>query len=197
MRVQANAKFIRIAPRKTRLVVDAVRGLDVSEAINRLSVINKRASTPITKVIKSALANAEHNFNCKKENLFVSEIRVDDGPAFSRWMPKAFGRATPLLKKTSHLRVVLEEKIPSEQKQETQKKIKTAQENKRISDKKVETSVTDNKKEFVDKELLDSEKELPVDVRSMGKHRNNQNQDHKNKKSKGIFKKMFQRKSGM
>lgn len=198
MRVQATAKYIRIAPRKTRLVVDAIRGLDVTEAINRLAVINKRASAPISKVLNSCIANAEHNLSCKKENLFISEIRIDDGPAFSRWMPKAFGRATPLLKRTSHIRVVLEEKIPTEaHKTSSKAEIKTAKETKRISDKKVETEIDENKKKFIGKEMLDSEKELPFDVRMKGKHRNAEHQDQKNKKEKGVFKKMFQRKSGM
>jgi large subunit ribosomal protein L22 len=196
MRVQATAKYIRIAPRKTRLVVDAIRGLDVTEAVNRLAVINKRASAPISKVLNSCIANAEHNLSCKKENLFISEIRIDDGPAFSRWMPKAFGRATPLLKKTSHIRVVLEEKIPSDaHKGATKPDIKTAKETKRNSDKKVEADMDETKKKFIDKEMLDSEKELPFDVRMKGKHRNAQNQN--SKKEKGVFKKMFQRKSGM
>jgi len=198
MRVQAKAKYIRIAPRKTRLIVDAVRGLDVTEAMNRLAIISKRGARPIVKVIASALANAEHNLSCKRKNLFVKEIRVDDGPAFSRWMPKAFGRATPLLKKTSHVTVTLEEKIASDAKTDLKKSdIKTAKETKKISDKKVETDLGQSKKEFVDKGLLDSEKELPFDVRMKGKHRNMQHQDQQAKKEKGIFKKMFQRKSGM
>ncbi len=110
MEVKAKVNRIRISPRKTRLVVDVIRGLRVSDAYARLSLLNKKATTPILKLLKSAVSNAEHNFNLDANNLIIKEIRVDGGAILYRWMPKAQGRATPIRKRTSMVSVVLQEK---------------------------------------------------------------------------------------
>jgi len=113
MEVKAKAKYIRRSPKKVRLVVDIIRGLDVSTAENQLKFMNKGAVEPILKLLNSVVANAEHNFELKKDNLYIKEIRVDQGPTLKRWMPRAMGRATTIRKRSSHISVVLSEKVPS------------------------------------------------------------------------------------
>ncbi|MFZ5826167.1 MAG: 50S ribosomal protein L22 [Bacillota bacterium] len=110
MEVKASARYIRISPRKVRVVIDLVRGKSVSEALTLLKFIPKRASEPIAKVIASAAANAEHNFNLNKDNLVVSQAFVDQGPTLKRFHPRQRGQAFPILKRTSHITVAVKEK---------------------------------------------------------------------------------------
>ena len=105
--MKAVAKFVRIAPRKARLVADEVRGKSVPEAVTILQFTNKRAAGIVGDVIKSAAANAEHNDAADMEALFVRDVRVDEGPTIKRYRPRAMGRATMIRKRTSHISVVL------------------------------------------------------------------------------------------
>ncbi|MBI4779244.1 50S ribosomal protein L22 [Candidatus Falkowbacteria bacterium] len=109
MEVKAKAKFIRMSPTKIRLVANLIRKMPVEKALNQLQFINKLASGPVATLIKSAMANAEHNFELEKDNLFIKELTVDEGPTLKRSMPRAHGRATPIRKKTSHINLVLGE----------------------------------------------------------------------------------------
>jgi large subunit ribosomal protein L22 len=113
MEVRAITKHLRISPKKMRLIIDLVRNLSVTQAENQLQFVPRRGSVFILKTLRSALANAEHNFNLKKDNLFVKKIVVNEGPALKRWMPKAFGRATPIKKRSSHLEIILAEYKPT------------------------------------------------------------------------------------
>jgi len=108
--VKAQLKHLRIAPRKVRLVADAIRKQDVTDAIRILSFLPKRASLPMKKLLQSAEANAKHNFHMEDAHLYVSEIRVDEGPVLKRYSPRAMGRATLIRKKTSHITLVLGER---------------------------------------------------------------------------------------
>ena len=110
MEARAIAKTVRIAPRKARLVVDMVRGMKVSDALDILSVTNKSAVVPVTKVIKSAAANATNNLNLDASKLFISAIYVDDSIRMKRYLPRAKGSADSLLKRTSHITIVVAEK---------------------------------------------------------------------------------------
>ncbi len=105
--MKAVAKFVRIAPRKARLVADEVRGKSVPEAVTILQFTNKRAAGIVGDVIKSAAANAEHNDDADIEALFVRDVRVDEGPTIKRFRARAMGRATMIRKRTSHISVVL------------------------------------------------------------------------------------------
>jgi large subunit ribosomal protein L22 len=96
-----------MSPRKVRLVIDAVRGLSVLEADQRLQFILKDAARPVLKLLRSAVANAEHNFHLSKEALFVKAISADGGAVLKRFRPRAFGRAAPLRKRTSHINLVI------------------------------------------------------------------------------------------
>lgn len=110
MEVKAHLRHLRIAPRKVRLVINLVRGMSVEKALDQLSVLPKRSSLPVTKLIQSAVANAKHNFNLDEKTLVVKSIIANEGPKLKRWMPKAFGRANPILKRTTHITVILEGK---------------------------------------------------------------------------------------
>lgn len=107
---RARAKYIRIAPRKVRLVVDLIRGKRVNEALAILKFTPKAASPVVEKVLKSAIANAENNHNMDVNRLFVKEIFVDPGPTLKRFHPRAQGRAYSIMKRTSHITVVVAEK---------------------------------------------------------------------------------------
>src|SRR3989338_1118001 len=109
MEVKAKAKFIRMSPTKIRLVANLIQKMPVEQALNQLQFINKLASGPVANLIKSAMANAEHNFELAKDNLFIKELTVNQGPTLKRSMPRAHGRATPIRKRTSHINLVLGE----------------------------------------------------------------------------------------
>ncbi|OGI26129.1 MAG: 50S ribosomal protein L22 [Candidatus Moranbacteria bacterium RIFCSPHIGHO2_12_FULL_54_9] len=111
MKVHATLKNLRIAPRKVRLVTHSVVGVDAREALLQLSKQVKKSSQPIYELLKSALANATNNFGLDAENLYLFEARVCDGPRLKRWLPRAFGRATPLIRRGSNVTLILEEKI--------------------------------------------------------------------------------------
>ncbi len=109
MEVRANARYIRMSPRKVRLVVDAVRGKHVDAAITQLRFLNKAAALPVLKLLQSAVANAEHNFKLDRGSLYVKAIAADGGPVLKRWRARAFGRAATIRKRTSHISVVLDD----------------------------------------------------------------------------------------
>lgn len=105
-KVQLN--YLRIAPRKTRLVASSLRGLSAANAEAQLKVSPHRASAPLLKLLRSAVVAAKQK-KMRQDHLFVSEIRVNQGPASRRYMPRAMGRATLILKRTSHITLVLTE----------------------------------------------------------------------------------------
>ena len=109
MAFQAIHRHARIAPRKARLVADMIRGLAVDQAMTALQFSKKRAACYYKAVLKSAIANAEEN-DADVSSLFVSESRADEGPTIKRFQPKDRGRAHPIMKRTSHLHIVLDER---------------------------------------------------------------------------------------
>ena len=114
--VTAKLRFLRMGPRKVRLIADMIRGKKVTRALDLLSVMPKRAARPVLKLLNSAVANAKHNHSLAVEDLKVAQIYVDGGPVLKRWMPKAHGRATPVRERTSHINLVLgvmEKKVKS------------------------------------------------------------------------------------
>ena len=196
MEVKAKAKYIRISPKKTRLVTNVLKGLGVKQAISQLKFIPRRATKPLLKVLTSALANAKTNFGLKEENLYIKEILVNQGPVLKRWMPKAFGHATPIRKKTSHIEITLSEVSPQKV---TLKK--------RLPEAPVETFP---KKEEIPPKTLPQEKTIPslqkaeimepktaiFDERRKGKRRTKQHIDKTKMKEKGgLLKRIFRRKS--
>jgi large subunit ribosomal protein L22 len=109
MEARATAKFMRIGPRKVRLVADNVKGKPVEEALNILRFTPKKAARVLRKVLFSAVSNAEQMPSVDVDTLYVSEIQVNEGPTWKRIMPRAMGRAYRIRKRTSHITVVVDE----------------------------------------------------------------------------------------
>lgn len=109
-KAKAVARYVRIAPRKARLVVDLIRGKKVGEAIAILRHTPKSSTPVLEKLLNSAMANAENNYKMDVNNLFISEAFVDEGPTLKRFRPRAQGRASRINKRTSHITIVLTEK---------------------------------------------------------------------------------------
>ncbi len=107
MEIKAQLNYLRIAPRKVRLIANVIKGMKVSSAELELEHLVKRSSLPLLKLLKSAVANARHNFQLDADNLYIKDISVDEGPTLKRSMPRAFGRAAPIRKRASHVSLVL------------------------------------------------------------------------------------------
>ena len=107
MNVTAEARSVKIAPRKVRLVADSIRNLSIEQAITALNLFDKRAAGPIKKTIESAIANAVANNNLDKSSLSITEIIVNEGQALKRFHPSTRGRIHPYKRRTSHIRVTL------------------------------------------------------------------------------------------
>jgi large subunit ribosomal protein L22 len=121
MEAKAQVKFIRMSPRKTRLVVDLIRGLDIEGAVHQLRFMPKAAAGPVLKLLNSATANAVNNLKLQRDNLYIKTVTVDGGPVLKRWQPRAFGRATPIRKRSAHITIVLAEKVVSKKQAEKEK----------------------------------------------------------------------------
>lgn len=111
MEVRAQARYIRISPQKARLVTRAVKGKGVEEALAVLQFTPKKAARLVCKVVESALANAQQRPQIDVDTLYIKKIYVDGGPTLKRWRPRAMGRVNRILKRTSHITVVLDEKL--------------------------------------------------------------------------------------
>jgi ribosomal protein L22 len=105
--VRAKARYVRVAPRKARLVADQVRGMPVDEARTVLAFSSRGAARDLLRLIESAAANAEANHELVADDMRIAAISVDEGPTLKRWRARARGRATPIHKRTSHLSVAL------------------------------------------------------------------------------------------
>lgn len=134
--VKVQLKRLRIAPRKVRLVADSIRMKKIGDAMQILSFLPKRSSEPLQKLLHSAEANAKHNFNLDSANLFIVEIRVDEGPVLKRYSPRAMGRATLIRKKTSHVTLILNEKKNSARIASVTKELKAEKMNEAVMAKK-------------------------------------------------------------
>ena len=110
MEVAAKHRFARISPQKCRLIVDQIRGLGVEQALNTLTFSNKKGADLVQKVLESAIANAEHNEGADIDELKVSNTFVDEGPTMKRIQARAKGRANRILKRTSHITVMVSDK---------------------------------------------------------------------------------------
>ena len=109
MQAQATAKFVRVSTRKTRLVAKNIVGLPVEDAVNILKFTPNKGAVVLNKVLHSAIANAEQKPGSDVDALVVKQVIVNEGPTWKRFMPRAQGRATRILKRTSHITVILEE----------------------------------------------------------------------------------------
>jgi large subunit ribosomal protein L22 len=110
MKVKAQARFVRQSPYKVRRVLDLVRGLPVEEAEHVLRLTQRGATEPVAKVLKSAIANAEHNHALDADELVIAEAFADEGPTLKRYRPRARGRATQIKKRTSHITIIVSDR---------------------------------------------------------------------------------------
>lgn len=110
MEARAIAKYVRISPLKVNFICNEIRGKQVDEALSILKFTPKKGARILEKVLNSAIANAENNLNLDRDNLYVSEAYANDGPHMKRWRPKAKGMAYPILKRSSHIGVVVKER---------------------------------------------------------------------------------------
>jgi large subunit ribosomal protein L22 len=115
MQARAIAKTVGMSPRKVRMVVDLIRGRDVNEAYSILKFSKRAATEPVEKTLRSAVANAQQKADTEGgyldvDDLIVREAFVDEGPTMKRWSPRAMGRATPIMKRTSHITIIVDRK---------------------------------------------------------------------------------------
>jgi len=127
MKVTAKLRYLRIAPRKVRLVADLIKKKKVEQAQTILNFTTKRASKPLLKLLNSAVANAKNSFQLNLSNLYIFKITVDEGPKYKRWRARSRGMVHEIQKKTSHITIVLDEVTPDKK---TKKKVKKVEEKK-------------------------------------------------------------------
>lgn len=121
MPVVAKLNYLRIAPRKLRLIADLIRKKKVDEAEAILNFAKKRGAEPLLKLLKTAVSDARNNFQLEPNNLYISKITIDKGPKYKRWRPRARGAAYEIQKKTSHITLVLDEIAPDKKVKKTKK----------------------------------------------------------------------------
>ena len=193
MEVKAQLNNYRRSPRKVRLVAKMIAGLDAAAAENQLRFAIKGSAVDILKLLQSAVANAENNFGLDKANLYIKSARVDEGANLKRWLPRAHGRASLILKRTSYIEIVLKEKVEGQGRKKVKKqeikevslkemkkplaeKAEKPEEEKKIQRPGARTIKSDEDvKEREEKEFLDEKK--------------------KSESSKGFLKRVFRRKS--
>lgn len=110
MEAKAIARYVRVAPRKVRDVVDTIRNKDLDEALSILRYTSRGAAEPVAKLVKSAAANAEFNHDMKRSLLYIDQAYVDEGPTMKRVQPRARGRRNLIFKRTSHITVIVKER---------------------------------------------------------------------------------------
>ncbi len=160
MEVKASLKYLKISPRKTRLVTGLLKGLSVQEAEAQLMYNKKRSSEPIMKLLKSVVNDAENNFHLNKDNLFIKLIRVDEDPALKRYRPRARGAVYTIKKRTSHISIVLDE-IASLKKEgkKTETKIKKEEQKMNLpKERKVKKIFQKKEEEKITKKVLPKQK---------------------------------------
>jgi large subunit ribosomal protein L22 len=193
MEISAKLNNLRISPRKVRLVVDLVRGMETAKAIGQLNFSRKKSAKPLIKLVNSAIANAVNNFDLDKDNLFIKEIKVDESQTLKRWMPRARGRATPLRKRGSHVSIVLDELVVSGKK--SAKKVKIEAPIKLGAKPKEDDGVKikGGKEKDKEEEQTQEKGKKIIDPRAEGKGKHAKIEGSS---EKGFVNKIFRRKSG-
>jgi len=122
--MMAKLRYLRMSPRKVRLVSDLVRGMDVEHAKRQLQFSPRRAAPAVHKLLNTAIANAKHNFSKSEESLYIKKIVVDQGPTYKRFRPTGRGFVSPLKKRTSHVTIILDERVEEKTVEKPKKKEK-------------------------------------------------------------------------
>ena len=200
--ISARLNYLKISPRKVRLAAALLRGLTAKEAEQQLAYLNKKSARPLLKLLRSAIANAKNNFKLKEDNLYIKELKVNEGPALKRWMPKAFGQATPVRKQSSHLTLILVDKnnptAGSLKKEKKKKKIKKEKETDAI----IVNDLKEIKKSLPSKEInmasdfsdkADDHQPTKKDIKDLSLK--NEGKDNTKGSSSKSLKKIFRRKT--
>jgi len=180
MIVSAKLKSLRKSPRKVRLVSSALKGLDVEKAESQLKFLVKGSVPYFEKLLRSAVANAETNFGLDKNNLYIKDVIVNEKTKMKRWLPRAHGRASLLLKRTCSVEIILDERVKGKgRKKVVKQEIKDVKKPEKIEEKIGKEELKEEKKEVVkekiEKEFIDEKKKAA--------------------ESKGFLKRVFRRKS--
>jgi len=149
---KATTKYLRISPRKVRLVIALIKGESATKALSILKATNKKAAFLLSKVLNSAIANAKRLPNIDEEHLYISKISADGGPSLKRYKAQALGRATMILKRTSHITIELDAKIPKKQPKEPKPAAKGPKAVKSTNREKMKTLKPKDKKQKTVKE---------------------------------------------
>jgi large subunit ribosomal protein L22 len=193
--ITAKLRYLRISPRKVRLVTDLIKGLPVEEAERQLEFLTKRAARPVLKLLSSALANAQSNSKLAKENLYIDKVIVEGGPMLKRWQPRAMGRATPIRKRTSHITLILnvkEDSVAPEKKETEPTKVET--EKPPVKPEKKETDLLEELGR-VEKEKKPAARPKPAPVRRPYPMTSQAKKKFFSRQTFGNIKKYFRRKS--
>lgn len=179
MKVTAKLNNLRKSPRKVRLVANLIKGLDAGIAENQLRFLVKGSAPYFEKLLKSAVANAQNNLGLDKDNLYIKDVIVDEGKKLKRWLPRAHGRASLLLKRSSHIEIILAEKVEGKGRKKVKKQeikdVKKVEIEKKVGEEEVKEEKKEVIKEKIEKEFLDEKK--------------------KGAGEKGFLRKIFRRKS--
>lgn len=188
----AKLNNLRIAPRKSKLVADLIKGLDINEALDQLDVYVKRSSPYFKKLLASAISNGENNLGLDKNNLYVYDVKVGAGQVFKRWRPRAFGRAGKILKRTSKIEIILEERIEGKGRK-TKEEIEKARKERIQANKKIEKEHA--KKETEKNKLSETQESKKSKTEKKEELKKREDSGKKEKQEKGWTKKIFRRKS--
>ena len=185
--VTAKLNNLRIAPRKSKIVADMIKGLDANEALIQLDVHVKRTSPYMKKLLLSAIANGENNLGLSRDNLYVADAIVGSGPVLKRWMPKAFGRAGKIIKRTVKIEIILAERVEGKDRK-----------TKETLEKEKKERLEENKK--MEKERMEEQEKSEKNKQQSGKEKaeeikKEENQVKQEGGKKNWARKMFRRKS--
>lgn len=189
MKITATLKNLRIAPRKVRLVTDSIVQMDSEAALVHLKHLTKRSGTPVEKLLQSALANAENNFGLDKSNMYISSILVGEGPRLKRWLPRAQGRATLILKRTTNIVMELDERVEGKNRKTKEQMVKERKQREAARAKREKEDAAKTEKEEKDATAADNKEKSSKKPDILKKETVNMNQEN------GFLKKVFQRKS--
>lgn len=152
MQVSAKLNNLRISSRKSALVAGLIKGLDVEDALSQLEVTIKGSSPHFKKLLQSAIANGRNNFGIDPDNMYIFDVIVGAGPSLKRWMPKAYGRAGRILKRTSNITLVIEERIEGKGRK-TKEQLEKEKKERAAEKRKIEQAKT-KKEEKEEKEII-------------------------------------------
>jgi large subunit ribosomal protein L22 len=162
--VSAKLKNLRKSPRKVRLVANLLKGLDAGGAQNQLKFLVKGSAGHFEKLLSSAVANAENNFGLDKDNLYIKDIVVNEGSKLKRWLPRAHGRASLILKRTSNIEIILDEKVKGKGRKKVEKQEIKDVKAKEVEEKIGTEEIKEEKKEIIkekeEKEFVDEKKKI-------------------------------------